>query len=484
MFIARQNYRMVGLALALIMVAGALIVLPTASALALIGGALALVAMARWHELALYALIFAVPYGSWFPIQISVANVTAVDVLVALLVALWFARMIARDRRIAIRLPALSLPFALFLFAALLSTTAAVSFEFAAKELIKWLEMFAMYLYVANNLDEKQLPRVLVALLLAGMTEAAIGIYQFVFRWGPEGFLLFGQFIRAFGTFEQPNPFAGYLALIAPITIGLVFAVDSEQSTVNSKTVHCSLFTVYSLAFVAVPSGIAMLAAVLMSWSRGAWIGVAAGCVVAVVAQSRRAFVLTNVAALALIVIAFLGSLNLIPPMIADRFSGITDYFGVFDVRGVRVDDANFALVERMAHWQAAAEMFARNPVLGVGFGNYAPAYPAYSLPRWDDPLGHAHNYYLNVAAETGAIGLLAYLALWGAAFWQAWRAIRVARGWQRGVAAGLLGMLVALSVHNLFDNLFVHGIAVQVGIGLGILEEITNSGERIANGK
>ena len=30
-------------------------------------------------------------------------------------------------------------------------------------------------------------------------------------------------------------------------------------------------------------------------------------------------------------------------------------------------------------------------------------------MPGWADPLGHAHNYYLNVAAETGLLGLAAY---------------------------------------------------------------------------
>ena len=45
-----------------------------------------------------------------------------------------------------------------------------------------------------------------------------------------------------------------------------------------------------------------------------------------------------------------------------------------------------------------------------------------------------------------------------------------------RSVAAGLLGTLVALSIHNGFDNLFVHGMAVQVGIGLGMVEVIQNS--------
>ena len=473
---ARQNLAYWWLALALLVIAGALIVLPLTSAVVAIGGALALVAILRWPELALYVLIFAVPYGSWFPIPVSVGNLTAVDLLVVGVLALWIARMIAQEREIRIRWPPLSLPFVFFLFAALLTTTVAFSLQYAAKEFVKWFEMFAVYVYVANNLDESKTLRVLTVLLLAGLSEAAIGIYQFLFRVGPEGFGLFGRFMRAYGTFEQPNPYAGYLGLIIPVALGVVLAVFSNRSSVFRKTEDWILKTgYYALAAVALA---AMLAALLMSWSRGAWLGVAAGLVVVIVVQSRRAFVLSVIAAFVLTFAILLSSINVIPSAIAERFSGIGDYFGVFDVRGVKVDDANFAIVERMAHWQAAAEMFADHPWLGVGFGNYAAVYPGYALPRWSDPLGHAHNYYLNVAAEAGLIGLIAYLLLWIAAVWQGWRALGATRGvpsvWH-SIAAGLLGMVVVLSIHNGFDNLFVHGMAVQVGIGLGIVAVIAN---------
>jgi O-antigen ligase len=454
-------------ATAVVLIAGALILLPLPSAVAAIGGTLAMVAILRWHELALYALIVAVPFGSWFPIPLGVGNLTAVDLLVALLVALWIARMIVQERAIRIQFPPLSFAFALFLGAALLSATVTLSLQHTAKETVKWLEMFAIYLYVANNLNSAQIIRSLGVMFLAALAEAAIGIYQFVFGIGPEGFGLFGRFMRAYGTFEQPNPFAGYLGLIIPVALGmaLTLAIFRDRGVDRRERL-------WELAVTGLAAGtlVALLAALLMSWSRGAWLGVGAALVVTVVVQSRRAFVVSAVAAFLLTFVLLLSSINVIPEAIAERFSGIGDYFGVFDVRGVKVDDANYAIVERMAHWQAAMEMFVDHPALGVGFGNYEVVYPAYALPRWSDPLGHAHNYYLNVAAEAGLVGLVTYLFLWGAALWQGWRAVRTLHGASRSLAAGLLGMIIALSIHNAFDNLFVHGMAVQVGIGLGIL--------------
>lgn len=463
----RQYTTPIWLALAFTLIALALIVLPLTNAVIVVGGALTALAILRWHELALYALIFAVPYGAWFPLPTGFGNLTAVDFFVALVIALWLARMIVQERALAIRFPPLVLPFALFLGVALLSMIGATSLESSLKELTKWFEMLAVYICVANNLDEAKTKRVLAVTFLAGISQAAIGVYQFLFRAGPEGFELFGRFMRAYGTFEQPNPFAGYLALIIPVALGVVSGFQLPVH--GSIRAQLLILNVELLALCALAS---MLAAVVMSWSRGAWLGVGAGLIVTMIVPSRRAFVGSIITAFGLTLAILLGTLsvNVIPPAMAERFAGITDYFGVFDVRGVRVDDANYAIVERMAHWQSAAMMWAENPALGVGIGNYAAAYPRYALPRWDDALGHAHNYYLNIAAETGTTGLLAYLVLWGSAFGQSWRAVRTASGFWRGVAAGLLGTLVALSLHNTFDNLFVHGMAVQVGLGLGIV--------------
>jgi O-antigen ligase len=163
------------------------------------------------------------------------------------------------------------------------------------------------------------------------------------------------------------------------------------------------------------------------------------------------------------------GGFSLVPPSVVQRFSDFVPYLGVVDVRGVEVTDANFAVLERMAHWQSALSMWTENPWLGVGIGNYEPVYPSYALPLWPLPLGHAHNYYLNIAAETGLLGLAAYLFLWGTALLGAWRGVRRASGWYLGVALGVLGVLVHLSVHNFFDNLFVHSMYLQVAILLGI---------------
>ncbi|MDE3077896.1 MAG: O-antigen ligase family protein, partial [Chloroflexota bacterium] len=130
----------------------------------------------------------------------------------------------------------------------------------------------------------------------------------------------------------------------------------------------------------------------------------------------------------------------------------------------------NFSAVQRLAFWQAGWNMFSANPVLGVGAGNYIEAYPTYAAQGWDEVLGHAPDYYLNAAAEAGIVGLAGYLIFLAAAFRHVRQTVRAATGdvWH-GVAIGLLGAITAISVHNLVDNMYVHGLPVLLGLLLGV---------------
>jgi O-antigen ligase len=158
------------------------------------------------------------------------------------------------------------------------------------------------------------------------------------------------------------------------------------------------------------------------------------------------------------------------PGGLLSRLTDTLQYAGARDLADIKINDDNFAVIERAAHWLAAWRMFETHPWLGVGTGQYASIYPSVALPRWQDPLGHAHNYFLQVLAEGGLLGLAAYLVLMLAALSMAWRAAWRERGWPRTVAWGVLGMLGHLLAHNTFDNLYVHGMYLLVAMALGML--------------
>jgi len=280
--------------------------------------------------------------------------------------------------------------------------------------------------------------------------------------------------MRAYGTFEQPNPYGGYLGLTLPLALGLVVVAALGLGRWSRG------WRWFTLAMAGVCAAV-MLAALVMSWSRGAWLGFGAavvGMAAALVVKSGRVAVLSVILVALVAYILLAGGLARIPPSLVQSFSDFVPYLGVSDVRGVEVTDANFAVIERVAHWQAAWKMWTDHPWLGVGVGNYEPVYTRYALPQWQLPLGHAHNYYLNIAAETGIVGLGAYLSLWGVALLQTWRLVRRGSGWELGVALGVLGVVIHLSVHNFVDNLYVHGMYLHLAILLGLAAGIARTKE------
>jgi putative inorganic carbon (HCO3(-)) transporter len=438
---------------------------------AVLGGIVFLATVIR-PEVGLYLLIIAVPFGSVREITISGITVGAAEALVGLVLAAWLARMVAA-REIKIIQPPLLLPLLIFLGAILLSLTGALSLKYSFKEILKWVEVLGIYLFVANAIEREQAKVVVLVMVLAGIGQALLGFYQFLGRVGPQAFVVLGRFVRAYGTFDQPNPYGGYLGLVLPLAYGVLLGtgklVDWETGKSGNRGTGTPTYQSTNLPLALL--GLATMgAALIMSWSRGAWLGFAAAFILMNLAYSRRGAALFALLCLLVASALLLGSIQVLPQSIMQRITDFLPYLHVFDVRGVRLTNANYAVVERVAHWQAAWGMFNDRPWLGVGIGNYEPVYPAYALQGWPEPLGHAHNYYLNIAAEAGLIGLAAYLVLWGAAFWQAWKVIRTTQGYWRGVAAGILGVLTHLAVHNFFDNLYVHNMYLHVAILLGLL--------------
>ena len=459
----------VGLALAIAL-------LPLTWTVLLILGGIVLVFTLVEPRLGLLFLIVAVPFGTVRQIRLGVMNVGLTEALLLLVAGAWLARLAIRRQDVQRRAtrPALLWPLAIFIGAMLLSLLVTWSLQYSVKELIKWSEVLLVYLLVALGVRGKWARALVLAVVITGALAALHGIYQFLFRVGPEGFVLFGRFMRAYGTFEQPNPYGGYLGLTLPVALGLVVVAALGLGRWSRRGRWFTLT-------VAGISAVLMLAALIMSWSRGAWLGFGAalvGMTIALVVKSGRGVVL-SVILVALVAYALLaGGLAQVPPSLIQRFSDFVPYLGVSDVRGAEITDANFAVLERVAHWQAAWQMWTDHPWLGVGIGNYEPVYPRYALPQWPLALGHAHNYYLNIAAETGIIGLAAYLVLWTVALFQTWRVVRRASGWELGVALGVLGVIIHLSVHNFVDNLYVHGMYLQLAVLLGLIAGIGNNQE------
>lgn len=396
--------------------------------------------------------VAAIPVSSEWGLTVGGLNLTLMEPAVGLALVAWLRRGLAQGR-LRIWPSALLAAQCAMLGVLLAASLGAEAPAQSLKETIKWVELMVAFVLTVDLARDVRAARwLLLALVGAAALEALFGVAQFVTGRGP-AFFAIGPFMRAHGHFNQPNPFAGYLGTALPLALALAWLAPAT-----------------ALRW-ARPAFLALVAGVLLSLSRGAWLGQAAACAVLLAVGSPRSRRYLLAGGLVVLLLALLGALGLLPPVLAERLGVVAEYFGPFDVRTVEVTAENWSVVERMAHWQAAWYMFLDRPWLGVGPGNYAAVYERYYLGDWLDPLGHAHNYYLNLAAETGVCGLLAFLLVLLLAFRATLRGLGSDDPFWRPVALGTLGVLLAVAVHSSFDNLFVHGVSVQIGALLGLAQ-------------
>jgi O-antigen ligase len=117
--------------------------------------------------------------------------------------------------------------------------------------------------------------------------------------------------------------------------------------------------------------------------------------------------------------------------------------------------------------------MWEHHPIIGVGAGNFNEQFRL-DTPVWRFriPRGHAHDGYLQAAAQAGAIGLIAYVGLLAAALVRGVTSISRARDpLAKGLGAGAFGATVAVMSHGVFDYLHVLNLGLQLSIAWGMLE-------------
>lgn len=149
----------------------------------------------------------------------------------------------------------------------------------------------------------------------------------------------------------------------------------------------------------------------------------------------------------ALMIVAASGIL--VSPSLQDRLASVT-----------RPRD-DLAIRERLQRFTSAFQLGMDHPILGVGYGrgrlkeSLRPYLKGTILE--DSPVLHTHNVYVELFAETGLVGLLAYLWLLGHTLLRLRRAARRREGSERLWGFALSASWIAAIVTGLGDIPFFH---------------------------
>jgi O-antigen ligase len=214
---------------------------------------------------------------------------------------------------------------------------------------------------------------------------------------------------------------------------------------------------------LAAAAGLAVVVAALgLTWSRGAWLAAAAGLAVALVLGPGRGW------RLGLLVVG--ATLLVMVPLAGPRLRWHLDR--LVDVAPV---EGPFS---RVAVWRIGARVFAERPLLGSGLSTFGFMYERHRTEvNGPEVAPSAHNLFLNVAAELGAAGLMATGLLIGAGVraMLRWRARHPPSDRQRQVATLALAAATALLVHQLVDGTIMF---MTVAVGFFALLGLAAAGE------
>jgi len=366
--------------------------------------------------------LFILPLAYWWDTydhyvlpKLLVARTLVIGLLVLFIVRALMARSLEIKRS------PLDLPWAVFMASAVVSTVLAANPNVAVfgiysrydglLTIVTYAALFWLSIQsLAGPADARALVRVLLA---SGYMVAAFAMIQSVTDYQAQR-----QIVPAYGTLGNSNVLGAFLAMLCPLAYGELI----EARTWGAR--------ILALNALVVPG-----AALVLTFSRSAWLGAAVAFVV-ILAGERRAVSRIAIAGAALVLISAiaLASVNTHGGLGLER---------ALEARAKSVVDLRSWQTSRLHIWRDSATLIASKPVFGYGPDNVGLVFPLFQTGNWEplpgglaQPIDKAHAETLQVAATQGLVGLGAYAFMIVAfirAFWKGRRnrmALSIFAGW------------------------------------------------------
>ena len=366
--------------------------------------------------------LFILPLAYWWDTydRYVLPKLLVARTLVIGLLVLFIVRALM-TRSVEIKRTPLDLPWAVFLASAVVSTILAANPNVAVfgiysrydglLTIVTYAALFWLSIQALSGpADARALLRVLLA---SGYVVAAVAMIQSVTDYRAQG-----QIVPAYGTLGNSNVLGAFLAMLCPLAYG---------ELIEART--------WSARILAVNALVVPAAALLLSFSRSAWLGAAVAFVVILAGERRAASRMAiGVAALLLTLAVALPSMTALGGLGLER---------ALEARARSVLDLSSWQASRLHIWHDSVTLIASRPLFGYGPDNVGLVFPLFQTGNWAplpgglaQPIDKAHAETLQVAATQGLVGLGAYAFMIVAfirAFWRGRRnpvAVPIFAGW------------------------------------------------------
>ena len=334
-----------------------------------------------------------------------------------------------------IRFNSIDLLLLAFIFTAFISTFSSYFLKESIIGLLKYLILFACYFMLKTiliNCSKKTFLALWSGLFICGVLTALIGVYQYIVGVEPlatwEDPNIENIHTRVYSTLGNPNLLAGYLLLIFPIGLTLPFE--------SGKNLFFKL-----LFFI---GSIIVFICMVFTGSRGGYIGLASeiilGTIILLMHLAKGRNKTITVLIYLILLTGFYFSLTLMFPVISERIATIFT---------LREHSSNSY---RLNVWLSCLNMLKDNWLIGIGAGNsvFREVYGLYMVSGFDALA--SYNIFLEIAVETGIIGLLLFGLIFLTSFlklhYMFWNKEKI-------FALGIVIALVGLLTHGMVDTVF-----------------------------
>jgi O-antigen ligase len=243
--------------------------------------------------------------------------------------------------------------------------------------------------------------------------------------------------------YKEHTIWGAVLALYFPASLGIFFKLEKR---LNIRAV--ALFILIVLSF-----------AVVLSYTRAAWVSLFAAFCVWLVYRFKIKFKTLVIAGIAVILAVLPYEEDIrrkFEKNDQDSSEELSEH--VQSITNVSTDGSN---LERINRWKSAWRMFEERPVVGWGIGTYMFVYAPFQKPNEKTIIstnagtgGNAHSEYLGPLSEMGVPGLLLVLLLVATIVWTGSRVIHQTKNSEvRTLALMALLGLITYWVHGFLNN-------------------------------
>lgn len=356
----------------------------------------------RNPDIGLTMIAFLLPFERIPSVDVGGFSIKINFILILAVAFIFFSVKLAQRKLVIPRDPT-KIFIIIFMLLAAISITQAVNVSRAMQVFALLLLMIVTYLTVTTmTIKEEMLISIAKGLFWGGAVAGLFGMWQFLGDMAglPNTITLlkmgydkstFG-FARIQAASQEPLYFANFLFI--PIALTCVLLIKNKIELITKKVIAYPILALLVIDFI-------------LTVSRGAYIGAVFALLALLASQWKIIFKIKTIVSL-LLVALFIGGGTFI--FLYRSESRAVDEF----VAHVSVQDRTEgeSVVSRLDATELANQLFLTSPFIGVGIGNYGPITQGDPAETPDEGWFIVNNEYMEILAETGVLGLIAFVLI------------------------------------------------------------------------